>query len=66
MTIHYPKLDITRHDEVQDLVDRVRLDHGGLNLLVNNAGVSLDQQYNIETVKQTLDTNYRGTLSVSL
>lgn len=35
------KMDITQEDDVKALVDRVTGDHGGLDVLVNNAGFGL-------------------------
>ena len=35
-------------------------------MLINNAGVNLDDEYSSANVRKTLDTNYRGTLHVGL
>ena len=35
-------------------------------MLINNAGVNLDDEYSAKNVKVTLDTNVRSTLQVSL
>ena len=64
--IKYPKLDISDLDSIQNLVDVVKSEHNGLDVLINNAGVNLDDNYSPENVKITLDTNYRGTLHVSV
>lgn len=34
-------------------------------MLINNAGVNVDDAYSAENVRVTLDTNVRGTLQVS-
>lgn len=39
---------------------------GGVDALINNAGVNLDDKYTVENVKMTLKTNYEGTLEVCL
>jgi carbonyl reductase 1 len=58
-------LDITDKTQIQALVDKIKKDQGGVDVLINNAGVNLDDDYSLETAKQTLETNYRGTLEVS-
>lgn len=59
----YPKLDITDAQSIRALVERVGRE-GGVDALVNNAGVNLDNKYTLEHVKLTLKTNYEGTLEV--
>jgi carbonyl reductase 1 len=58
-------LDITDKTQIQALVDKIKKDQGGVDVLINNAGVNLDDDYSLETAKQTLETNYKGTLEVS-
>ncbi|KAI9818853.1 MAG: hypothetical protein M1827_007674 [Pycnora praestabilis] len=62
--IEYPKLDITDQGSIQTLADSIQKNHSGLQVLINNAGVNLDDDYSPENVKRTLDTNYRGTLKM--
>ncbi|KAH8082353.1 hypothetical protein HD553DRAFT_71696 [Filobasidium floriforme] len=62
--VEYPKLDITDKTQIQALVDKIKQDQGGVDVLINNAGVNLDDDYSLETAKQTLETNYRGTLEM--
>ena len=62
--IKYPRLDITNHSSIQSLAALIEKEHGTLDVLINNAGVNLNADYSPVTVKQTLDTNYRGTLHV--
>lgn len=38
---------------------------GGIDVLVNNAGVNLDGDYGVENARKTLGVNYEGTLAVS-
>ncbi|KAK4503248.1 hypothetical protein PRZ48_006676 [Zasmidium cellare] len=59
----YPKLDISHQDSIHAFRDEVK-QHGDVNVLINNAGVNLDDHYSAETAKQTLDVNYRGTVEM--
>lgn len=63
--IHYRKLDITDRSTVASLHDEIKEKHGRLDILINNAGVHLDNHYNAENAKQTINTNYRGIVTVS-
>ncbi|MCJ1254646.1 hypothetical protein MMC24_002461 [Lignoscripta atroalba] len=58
----YPSLDINDRESIQALANSVKKDHGGCHVLINNAGINLEDQYSPDNVKKTLDTNYRGTL----
>jgi len=66
ITINYPALDIADPRSVRSLAETIKQEHKGLDVLINNAGVNLDDRYSPENVKATLDTNYRGTLDVRL
>jgi NAD(P)-dependent dehydrogenase (short-subunit alcohol dehydrogenase family) len=62
----YPRLDITDESSVHSLVKKVKEEQGGLDVLVNNAGINLDvKSYNAVNARRVMDTNYRGTLRVS-
>ncbi|GHJ89735.1 hypothetical protein NliqN6_6137 [Naganishia liquefaciens] len=63
-TVVYPKLDITDEESIRALVERVQRE-GGVDALVNNAGVNLDNKYTLENAKTTLKTNYEGTLNMN-
>lgn len=63
--IRYPKLDITDKASIDNLAENIKTEHGGCDVLINNAGVNLDDKYSPNNVRLTLDTNYRGTLHVS-
>lgn len=39
-------------------------DHTPVKVLINNAGVNLDDNFNPDNAKTTLDVNYRGTLNM--
>ena len=63
--VKYPKLDITDTTSIQSLAKSIEKNHSGVSVLINNAGVNLDDDYTPENVKRTLNTNYRGTLRVN-
>ena len=66
--IRYPKLDISKPASIAHLAKEISGDNGSgqVDVLINNAGVNLDRQYDDgpEAARQTLDVNYRGTLKV--
>ncbi|KAL8714948.1 MAG: hypothetical protein Q9225_006489 [Loekoesia sp. 1 TL-2023] len=64
--LRFPKLDIADRDSIRNFAKAIQADHAKIDVLINNAGVNLDQEYSPENVKTTLDTNYRGTLNVSV
>ena len=62
----YSKLDIADRSSVENLASSVKEKHGVVDVLINNAGVNVDDEYSAANVKVTLDTNVRGTLQVSM
>ena len=62
----YAKLDIADRSSVESLASRVQDEQGVVDVLINNAGVNVDDEYSAENVKVTLDTNVRGTLQVRM
>lgn len=62
----YPKLDIADRSSVESLASSVEEKFGAVDVLINNAGVNVDDEYSAEKVKVTLDTNVRGTLEVRM
>ncbi|CZT14913.1 uncharacterized protein RCC_00846 [Ramularia collo-cygni] len=61
--ILYSQLDVGSEDSINAFKNLVQ-SHGQVDALINNAGINLDLKYNLENAKQTLDVNYRGTLSM--
>ncbi|KAL8841507.1 MAG: hypothetical protein Q9170_000890 [Blastenia crenularia] len=64
LELKYPKLDIADPNSIQTFAKAIQADQAKVDVLINNAGVNLDMEYSPESVKTTLDTNYRGTLNV--
>ena len=64
--VMYPKLDIADRSSVENLASSVKEKFGAVDVLINNAGVNVDDEYSAKNVKVTLDTNVRGTLQVSI
>jgi NAD(P)-dependent dehydrogenase (short-subunit alcohol dehydrogenase family) len=70
--ISYP-LDVTSDDSSRNLAEFIRQQFGKLDVLVNNAGISIDSQAGsnsifdakIDTLQTTFDTNLYGVLRVS-
>ena len=56
-------VDVTRRDEVDALVARVQAEHGRIDVLVNNAGITKDARLVKMTLEQfdaVIDVNLRG------
>lgn len=60
----YPRLDVTSSSSIDALHERIEKEVGSLDVLINNAGVNTMPEHNSESVRKTLDTNYRGTLNM--
>lgn len=61
----YPSLDISKGDSIRNFARDVTK-QGKVDVLINNAGVNLDNEYGPENARRTLDVNYRGTLEVRI
>lgn len=59
----YP-LDVTRPETILALSAHLAAEHGGLDVLVNNAGIAMDG-FNEVVARTTLDVNYFGALHVT-
>lgn len=62
--IHYQSLDIISSSSIASLTSELESLNQTVDVLINNAGVNLDDDFSPSNTKKTLDTNYRGTLNV--
>jgi NAD(P)-dependent dehydrogenase (short-subunit alcohol dehydrogenase family) len=67
LDICYHQLDVTDWESIHRLGDFIRDEYGRVDLLVNNAGVYLDEgvsafQVDLDTVRRTMETNVYGPL----
>ena len=59
----FVKLDVTDFEQVQNTFKKIESDHGGLHILVNNAGINDDQlmgRMKPDNWKKVLDINLNG------
>jgi carbonyl reductase 1 len=56
--IHFEQLDITSTSSIQSLISNI---NSPVDILINNAAVALDQEYNYENAVKTFEVNYRAT-----
>jgi 3-oxoacyl-[acyl-carrier protein] reductase len=57
-------VDVTRRDQIDAMVGAVHKRHGSIDVLVNNAGITLDarlQKMNDEQFDRVIDVNLKGT-----
>lgn len=62
------KADVSKEEEVKDMVEQVIQKFGHIDCLVNNAGIAIDTTFEDKTVanfRRTLDVNLIGTFLVS-
>lgn len=70
LDVSFHPLDVTDPASIAALARRVERDWGGVDVLVNNAGVFLDKDARaldvpLDTVRRTLETNLLGALALS-
>jgi 3-oxoacyl-[acyl-carrier protein] reductase len=61
-------VDVTRRDQIDAMVSSVHARHGSIDVLVNNAGITLDarlQKMNDEQFDRVIDVNLKGTFNCS-
>ncbi|KAF2450349.1 NAD(P)-binding protein [Karstenula rhodostoma CBS 690.94] len=60
----YASLDITSSSSIENLISELDSLDQKVDILINNAGVNLDDDFSPSNARKTIDTNYRGTLAV--
>jgi len=58
------ELDVAREESVRALADAVREAHGGVDVLVNNAGIAL-KGFDEGIARQTVDVNFYGAMRLA-
>jgi carbonyl reductase 1 len=64
-SVIYPKLDITDRNSIKSFAKDVS-QYGSVDVLINNAGINLDNEYSAANAQKTMDVNYTAMLDVSL
>ena len=66
--IKVKKFDINNHSEIEEFMDSVSLELGGLDVLINNAGINIDNlsiRMKVEEWKKVIDINLTSTFLLS-
>ena len=66
--IKVKKFDIANHSGIEEFIDSVSLELGGLDVLINNAGINMDNlsiRMKVEEWKKVLDINLTSTFLLS-
>ncbi|MFQ5799564.1 MAG: SDR family oxidoreductase, partial [Bacteroidota bacterium] len=63
--IHTIRCDVSNMNEIQQAVELIKTEFGGLNILVNNAGIQYrfdfhDDENAIEKIDEEIDINFRA------
>lgn len=58
----YKSLDISKPDSIKSFVSDLKSAGQPVDVLINNAGINLDKNFNYDNATTTVDVNYRGTL----
>jgi NAD(P)-dependent dehydrogenase (short-subunit alcohol dehydrogenase family) len=70
-SVEVARLDVTDPDSIAACVAAIGVEHGRLDVLVNNGGISLDRGVSVldadfDTVRETLETNLFGAWRLTL
>ncbi len=69
LTAQFVALDVTDENSISAATKKIEGEHGKLDVLVNNAGIALDQmppsQVDLETLRRTYETNVFGMFAVT-
>ncbi|KAI9591104.1 hypothetical protein BDF19DRAFT_456297 [Syncephalis fuscata] len=64
--LRFYQLDVTQSTSIQDLYNMLKREHGGLDILINNAGIAYKGNTFDETVaRTTITTNYFATVNIT-
>ena len=66
--IKVKKFDLSEHSKIEEFIDEVTLELGGLDILINNAGMNIDNlslRMKIEEWKKVIDVNLSSTFLIS-
>jgi len=66
--IKVKKFDISNHLEIEEFIDNASLELGGLDVLINNAGINIDNlsiRMKVEEWKRVIDVNLTSTFLLS-
>ncbi|MFP6662888.1 MAG: SDR family oxidoreductase [Deltaproteobacteria bacterium] len=64
-TIHPVRIDVTDDQTIRDAVRQIETDRGGIDILINNAGVGMNavvEDVDIEAAQAVFDANFWGTI----
>lgn len=62
------KADVSKENEVEDMIEKIINKYGKIDVLVNNAGIAIDSEFEdrkVQDWKDTLDTNLIGVFLTS-
>lgn len=69
-TAWFHQLDVTEEESIRDMVEYVLEEHGRVDVLINNAGVYLDEgqstlNVDLDDMRKTMETNVYGPMMVT-
>ena len=64
LSVLHRDLDVASDESARALAEALKAEHGGVDVLVNNAGIAMDG-FNAEVARNTIETNYFGALRVT-